>query len=215
MAKKVTRHDLKKPDEFISFGTRAIEYVQQNAKVVAAAAAVVLLVSVAAIALVQMTTGKADEAAFRYGQVSDELRQASALHGEERTEKLSEALKKLEEIYETYPGTRSADYALLQIGQANFELRKYEQAANAFETASKRFDEQPNFKAMALQGAGKSHEAMRNYNKALDFYQRTNAVEGNPYQEVLKADIGRIKVYQEQADAAKAALNSATESTGK
>lgn len=210
--KKLSRHDLKKPDEFISVATQAVEWVQSNVKTVAAVLGVAVLVAVGVLAFVQQQRGKAEEAYFKWGQAADQLHEAAiGEHGDgaARDKSIEEALTKLQAVYDEHRGTRAADYALLSIGEANFQLRKYEQAVNAFESAGTRFDDEANFKALALVGAGKSWEAMRNFDKALDYYQRANAVSGNPYQEVLKGDVGRLKVLKEQMGQLKAASQAA------
>lgn len=210
--KKLSRHDLKKPDEFVSIATQAVEWVQSNVKVVAGVIAAVVLLAVGALAFVQQQRGKADEAYFKWGQAADQLHQAAIGEhgeGEAKAKAIEESLTKLQSVYDEHRGTRAADYALISIGEANFQLRKYEQAANAFETAITKFDDEPNFKSLALVGAGKSWEAMRNFDKALDYYQRANAVSGNPYNEVLKGDVGRLKVLREQMGQFKAASQAA------
>lgn len=214
--KKLSRQDLKKPDEFISVATQAVEWVQTNVKTVAAVVGVVVLVAVGVLAFVQQQRGKADEAYFKWGQAADQLHQAGTGEhgeGEARDKSIEEALTKLQAVYDEHRGTRAADYALISIGEANLMLHKYEQAANAFESAVPRFDDEPSFKALALVGAGKSWEAMRNFDKALDYYQRANAVSGSPYQEVLKGDVGRLKVLQEQMNQMKAAMPAAPAAT--
>lgn len=210
--KKLSRHDLKKPDEFISIATQAVEWVQANVKTVAAIAAAVVLLAVGVLAFVQQQRGKTDEAYYQWGQAADQLHQAAIGEhgeGEAKDKAIEEALTKLQGVYDAHRGTRAADYALISIGEANFQLRKYEQGANAFESAIAKFDDEPNFKALALVGAGKSWEAMRNFDKALEYYQRANAISGNPYNEVLKGDVGRLKVLKEQMGQLKAASQAA------
>lgn len=210
--KKLSRHDLKKPDEFVSVATQVVEWMQENVKTVFAIFGVAVLIAVGALAFVQQQRGKADEAFFRWGQAADQLHEAAiGEHGDgaARDKSVEEALTKLQGVYDEYRGTRAADYALVSIGEANFQLRKYEQSANAFESAIGRFDDDANFRALALVGAGKAWEAMRNFDKALDYYQRANAVSGNPYQEVLKGDVGRLKVLKEQMGQMKAASQAA------
>lgn len=206
--KKQSRHDLKKPDEFVSLFSQVIDWVRGNIAVAGIAVGAVLLGSVGAIAYVQHGNSRSDEAAYKYGKAVTEFHKAMAKSGEERNAALETSLANLQVAYDSNPGSRAGAFSILSIGQANFELSKYEQAANAFEKASQVFEDEPNFRAMALVGAGKSWEATRAYDKALDAYQKANAIDGNPYAEVLKGDIGRLKVYKEQRDrfeAAKAA----------
>lgn len=213
--KKVSRHDLKQPDEFLSVATRAVDWVQANVKTVFIAAGVLVLVAIAVAAFVQQQRSKADEAFFKWGQAADAFHKAIATddHGvgaaAAKEKAANEALTKLQAVYDEYRGTRAADFALLTIGEANFQLHKYEQSANAFETAIPKFDEEPNYKALAFVGAGKAWEAMHNFDKALDYYQRANAIPNNPYSEVLKGDVGRLKVLQEQLGQMKAAAAAA------
>ena len=115
-AKKLTRHDLKKPDEFVSFATHAFEWMQQNVKAVFAIVAVVLLVAVGLLAFVQYNRGQNDKAMYDYGRATDALHKAMALTGKEREKGVADASAKLQQVFENYRNTRAADFALLSVG---------------------------------------------------------------------------------------------------
>ncbi len=217
-SKKLSRHDIKRPDEFVTFFSRVLGWVQDNIAVVASATAVILLVAFGAVAITQMSESTNQEADYRYGKAVTEFHTAQSLTGEARREALEASLQSLQDTFEKFKGSRAADYALVSIGQANFELGKYEQAASAFEQAVIKFEKDPSFRAMALVGAGKAYEGMISFDKALDAYQRANAIDGNPYSEVLRNDIGRLEVFQKQIEnrraRAAAAAAAATQATG-
>jgi tetratricopeptide (TPR) repeat protein len=214
MTKKLTRHDMKKPDEFVSLGTHAFEWVQDNVKIVALLVGAVLVVAVGTLAFVQYSHGQSDKAMFEYGSAVDAFNKAVVLTGTERKQGVEAAAEKLQGVYDTYRNTRAADYALLSLGEAQFALGKFEQAANAFEKAAGQFEKEPNFKSLALVGAGKSYEAQRNLEKALAFYTRANAIEGNPYKDALKGDVSRLNVYKDQMQAMQQQLNKAAQAQG-
>lgn len=203
-SKRFDRHDLKRPDAFVDFVMRQFNWARRHLQTVGGVLGLILILLVAGFAFAQYRQSAAREAFYHYGKADAELREAMHKSGPERQQAIEEAVTKLQTLYDANRSTRAAAFTLFSIGQAYFELRRYEQAANAFETAAKEFDDDPNFKAMALAGAAKSWEALRQVDKALDAYSRANAIEGNPYAEMIKSDMGRLKVYQESARPARA-----------
>ncbi len=196
--KRLTRHDIKKPDTFQTTMNRVFDWVRGHASSVVGIVLIVVLVAAGGLGYGYYAESKQEEARYQYARLAETLDQAVQAPEAERAERLKKVVGELEAYFENYRNTDAASLALVSVGDAYYRLNRFEEAANAFQKAAERFESQPSFKSMALMQAGKAWEAMRNYERALDYYQRANAVDVSPYASVLASDIGRVQVYLER-----------------
>jgi tetratricopeptide (TPR) repeat protein len=195
------RRSLKRPDSFISFTYKRIDWLRDNAISMAGAVAVVVIIAAATVGYIYIRDSNENAASYQYGKLVTKVDTALELTGAERQVALTEAARELELFYDGNRGADVGGFSLLTIGKVYFSLGRFEQAANAYDQASRTFAKAPNFQAMAFVGAGKSWEAMRQFDKALDAYQRANAIEPNPFGDIIKSDIGRVRVYRDSIQA--------------
>ncbi len=194
---KIDRRALKKPDQFQVFVLGLFDKLRANATPIVGAVVAALVIAVGIVAFIQFGEGKAEEAQYRFGSLQQKVTEARAMDSSEaRSEALREVARDLQTFYSEYEGTDAGRNALFTIGQVHFSLGNHESAANAFEQAAKRTGKLPNFQAMAFVEAGKSWEALGQYDKAIEFYQKAGAIEGNPYAQVVENDIARLKALQ-------------------
>jgi len=100
-----------------------------------------------------------------YGMVSSPYRDGSPQ--EYRT-----VLEKFDEIITKYPKTSSGKIALLFKGNIYLRLGEFDDAIKAYEAFLQKTREKKLYRSFALDGLGYSYEGKKEYQKAVDAYQR-------------------------------------------
>lgn len=197
--KKVTRQELKRPDRFVAFFLRQSENLRSNTGPIVAVVVALLVTFVGGVAWLKYKADAEDAAHYAYAVLFEQAHEAMNMEfGPERQEALRDVASELQSFYSDHDNTQAGKLSLLTIGHVQFERGNHEVAIDAFEKAADRITGNPRFKAIAYVGAGKSYEALRNFDRALEFYQRASMVEGNPYDRVLENDMGRLAAYQQR-----------------
>ncbi len=172
------KKELKKPDEFVSWGTHAARYAADNAVVVVGGAILV-------VALIASFFG------WMHRRDARELEAAGALYSAEKLLKPQEqqpfpgmripglnepkkedvltAIGKLDEVAVAYPGTKAALRAKAKAGDAYVQLEQWEDAVKSYEAAigGSAVD-----RAYALNGAAHARERLGKYEDAAVTYRR-------------------------------------------
>jgi tetratricopeptide (TPR) repeat protein len=159
---RVTKKQLKAPDEFISWGSKAMQYAMAHLTYIVLG---VLLLATIIVALVLWRQHQAasEEMAFTL------LGRGIALYQQEK--KQEEALPIFSELIKDYPRTRGGEVALLYRGRSYMLQGDYDQAIADFELFLKR-SSQAFLRGIALNALGSSYSAKGEYQKAIDNFQQ-------------------------------------------
>ena len=191
MAKrKIRRKELKKPDEFITFGSRIIAWCQDNIRIVigALAGVAVLILIISAVFLFKArretkARGLYEEALSLYQVESSGS--AGAIN-------YSMAAAKLEEVKQRYHSTTVATNAIIDLGNIYFQLGDHEKAISCYTDFLQRTDVSHPLYDQALESLGETYEAKGSWQEAVEVYQRL-ASEGTPaYQAQAQLYLGRV-----------------------
>ncbi|HXX33149.1 MAG TPA: tetratricopeptide repeat protein [Thermodesulfobacteriota bacterium] len=170
--KKIIKKNLKKPDEFITLTERTFLFVTRHSRSIAVGAGIVLVLLLGIFSF-QKWEKKNEGNAFQmfhlametYGMVSSPYRDGSPQ--EYRT-----VLEKFDEIITKYPKTSSGKIALLFKGNIYLRLGEFDDAIKAYEAFLQKTREKKLYRSFALDGLGYSYEGKKEYQKAVDAYQR-------------------------------------------
>lgn len=168
--RRITKKRMKEPDEFISWGSKAMTYALTHVKYIVLG---VLLLAVLIVAIVLWWQHRAarEETAFTL------LGKGIALY--QQADEREEALSVFTELINDYPRTTGGEVALLYRGRGYMLREDYEQAVADFELFLKRSSE-PFLRGIALNALGNSYIAMGRYQQAIDSFQRVLAT-GNEW----------------------------------
>jgi tetratricopeptide (TPR) repeat protein len=160
--RRVTKKQLKAPDEFISWGSKAMQYAMAHLTYIGLG---VLLLAAIIVALVLWRQHQAasEEMAFTL------LGRGIALY--QQDEKREEALPVFSELIKDYPRTKGGEVALLYRGRSYMLQGDYDQAIADFKLFLKR-SSQPFLRVIALNALANSYTAKGEYQKAIDNFQQ-------------------------------------------
>ena len=204
MAKrKIKRKESKKPDEFITFSAKVLEWCSDNLRIVygVAGGCALLLVIVGAVFVFK---------ASREAKASDLYQKALALYptgspGGNNLSEYNQATAALEEVQKRYGSTAVATTALVDLGNIYFEQGAYDKTILCYHDFLQRTDRSHPLHDRVLVSLGETYEAKESYEDALKIYQLL-VKEGAPvYQVQVQLYLGRV--YEAMGDKNKAMVH--------
>lgn len=160
--RRIPKKKLREPDEFITWGSQALNYVLSHIRYVVLG---ILFIAAIAAALFLWWQHRAatEEMAFTL------LGKGITLYQQE--EKREEARSIFAELITDYPRTRAGKIALLYRGRGSMLRQDYDSAIADFELFLKK-SSQPFLRVIALNALGNSYSATGEYQRAIDQFQR-------------------------------------------
>jgi tetratricopeptide (TPR) repeat protein len=159
---KITKKKLKKPDEFVNWGAKAMAYAMAHITYIVLGVLLVVALVVASFFWRQHEASR-EETAFTL------LGKGIALYEQEA--KGEQALPVLSELIKDYGGTRPGKVALLYRGRIYLHQKDYDHAIADYDLFLKR-SSAPLLRTIAFNGLGYSYLAKKEYQKAIDSFQR-------------------------------------------
>ena len=160
--RRITKKQLREPDEFITVGAKAMNYAIAHLRYIGLG---VLLLAAIIVALVlwRQHHAASEDMAFTL------LGRGITLYQQE--EKRKEALPVFTELINDYPRTTAGKVALLYRGRSSMLQGDYDQAIADFTLFLKR-SSQPFLRVIALNALGNSYSATGEYQQAIDNFQK-------------------------------------------
>ncbi len=186
--KKITRKQLKQPDEFISGTQKAFLYISHHARKIATAGIIVFIVLLA-VFLYQKWDKSKEEGAYRKFSFALQVYQNDAPKSEYKN-----ALAKFDEVIAESPGTFWGKLALLYKGNVLLQMGSFEEAIGAYNAFLQKAGKEKTYRLFALEGLGYAYEGKKDYQKALAAYQKIIDLGGNF--ELGNAYLGEGRCYE-------------------
>ncbi len=179
--KKITRKEIKQPDEFITLSGRAIEWARGHVREVIIGVALLLALGLALWAWSVYAAKQEARASHLLAEAQALLRPpapatAGGQAADNRTAKAdpdaeARALALLQDLAKNYRRTDASRVGRLLLAQGYYEDGKYDEAIEMYEDFLKT-GSKPELKAMAQEGLAYSYEAKKNFTHALDAYEK-------------------------------------------
>ena len=170
--KKIIKKKLKEPDEFITLSERAYLFINRQYKSMAVGGIIVLIL-VLSFFFFQRWEKKNEENAHQifnltvetYQVVSTPYREASIQDYKNILEKFNEAITK-------FPRTSSGKLSILYKGNIHLRLGEFEEAIKAYESFLQKGGKEKLYRSSATEGLGYSFEGKKDYEKAVNAFQK-------------------------------------------
>jgi tetratricopeptide (TPR) repeat protein len=186
--KKISRKQLKQPDEFISVTQTALLFISRHSGKVAAGG-IILLVILLSIFLFQKWEKSKNEEAYRKFSLA---LQSYQIEGE--TSEYKNVLAKFDEVIGKSPGTFWGKLALLYKGNVHLRLGAFDEAIEAYNTFLQKAGKEKVYRLFALEGLGYAYEGKKDYQKALEAYQKI--IEGGESFQMANAYLNEGRCYE-------------------
>lgn len=198
--RKIKRKEIKKPDEFITFSAKVLQWCAENLRILFGVALgfALILAIVGAVFLFRVS---------RDAKATELYQKALALYptvspGGNDSREYAQATAALEEIQQRYGSTNVATTALVDLGNIYFEQGEYDKAILCYNDFLQRTKRTHALHDQVLVSLGETYEAKESYEAALEIYQLLGK-EGAPvYQAQAQLYLGRA--YEAMGDKTKA-----------
>jgi len=175
--KRITRRQIKQPDEFISTTEHVLLFVRDHLKKIVVGVGIVVVI-VAAYVLFRVWEAKREnEASQRLNLAMEAVELVNSPYREGSPAEVKNALAKMEEIVNAFPKTSSGTFALLYKGNIHLKLGEFDEAIKAYDTFLSRSGSEKLYNLLALEGVGYAYEGKKDYGKAIEAYQRIVAMD--------------------------------------
>ncbi len=213
MAKKIkiSRKEIRQPDEFLSWSEHVINYVQENlAKVFAGVAA--LLAVVLAVQGINYyfqekdnaakeqlgLAGRALETPLLAELTQEQLNSGNKIYNNEQ-ERNDAAIGHLEALMKDHSGSEAAKAGYYMLAKTYFSSGEYQRAVDTYEKFMKtKASEETALKAGCLLGIGSSYYNMKKYDKALEYFDKTAKIKDAPNRKY--ALLAQARAYEQKGE---------------
>lgn len=175
--KKITRRQIKQPDEFISITEHVVLFVRDHAKKIAAGVGMVAVIAAAFVLFRIWEARKENEASQRLNLAMEAVQLANNPYREGSPAEYKNALTKMDDIVKAFPGTSSGTFALLYKGNIHLKLGEFDEAIKAYDAFLARGGREGLYTLLALEGVGYAYEGKKDYGKAIEAYQKIVAMD--------------------------------------
>jgi len=174
--KKIIKKKLKEPDEFISFTDHAFRFISHHYKRIIAGG-VILGVLMAAFFLFQKWEEKKEGEAYQpFGNALELYQMLDSPYREGSPADYKSLIEKFDEVITKFPSTSSGKLSVLYKGNLHLKLGEFDEATKAYETFLQKAGKEKFYRLLAMEGLGYAHEGKKEYEKAVEAYERMLAM---------------------------------------
>jgi outer membrane protein assembly factor BamD (BamD/ComL family) len=206
-AKKITRKELlKRPDEFISFSSRAIGFFSTHVHELKIAGVIVLGLLVCYLggyAYLRYVDHKGQAA---YNEAYYLLTESG--EPEQYQANLNKAVEIFQRVIESHGWSDAAKLALSQVAYGKFMDAKYDQSIKLYSKFDKEVSGDPDFDTLSVLAIGACYEAGGDFKKAVDALKRVLDGPDSPFKESAAYSLTRVYRLDHQTEQSQAALKS-------
>jgi len=170
--KKIIKKKLKKPDEFISFTEKAFIFISRHSKSIAIGGAVVLILLLSLYFYQKWEKDNDETADQMLSLVLQTYQTTNGPYQEGSLQNDKNVLEKFNEVVTKFPNTLSGKLSMLYKGNLCLRLGEFEEAIKAYEIFLQRAGKEKLYRSFAMEGLGYSYEGKKDYEKAINAYQK-------------------------------------------
>jgi tetratricopeptide (TPR) repeat protein len=195
--KKIIKKKLKEPDEFITLTEKTYLFITHHSKPIAAVGILVLIL-ILSIFFFQKWEKKNEEKAYQMFNLAVETYQMVSTPSREGSpQEYKNVLEKFNEAITNFPRTSSGRLSILYKGNIYLRLGEFEEAIKTYESFIKKAGKEKIYRAFAMEGLAYSYEGKKDYEKALNAYQKI--IDLGEHFQLANAYLGMGRCYEKLA----------------
>jgi tetratricopeptide (TPR) repeat protein len=192
--KKIIKKKLKEPDEFITFTEKTFLFITHHSKPIAGGGIIVLIL-ILSLFFFQRWEKKNQESAYQMFNLAVETYQrVSAQYREGSLQEYKNVLEKFNEVLTKFPRTSFGKLSILYKGNIHLQVGEFGEAIKAYESFLQKVGKEKLYRSFAMEGLGYSYEGKKDYEKAMNAYQKVVDV-GESFQ-LANAYLGMGRCYE-------------------
>jgi len=170
--KKIIKKKLKEPDEFITLTERAYLSVTHHAKSIAVGAGIVLVLLLFIFFFQKWENKNAENAYQMFNSVVETYQMVSSPYREGSPQEYKNVIERFNEVIIKFPKTPGGKLAVLYKGNIHLRLGEFDEAIKAYESYLGKAGKEKLYRAFAMEGLGYSYEGKRDYERAMNAFQK-------------------------------------------
>ena len=170
--KKIIKKKLKKPDEFITLTERTFLFITHHSRSIAVGAGIVLILLLCIFSFKKWEKKNEENAYQTFHLAVETYEMVSSPYRDGSPQEYRAVLEKFDEVITKYPRTSSGKIAMLFKGNIYLRLGEFDDAIKAYEAFLQKTGKEKLYRSFALDGLGYSYGGKKEYEKAVDAYQR-------------------------------------------
>jgi tetratricopeptide (TPR) repeat protein len=170
--KKITKKKLKQPDEFLTFTEKSFLLINQHIKKIVIGALLVLILFLSFFLFRMWDQRREEEASQKFILALEAYSVVNSPYHEGSPAEYKKALEGFEEVIKTYSRTSSGRISLIYKGGIHLRLGEFDEAIHAYQTFLQKAGKERLYQLFALEGLGYAHEGKKDYEKAVEIYQK-------------------------------------------
>jgi tetratricopeptide (TPR) repeat protein len=175
--KKITRRQIRQPDEFFSTTEHLLLFVRDHLKKIVVGVGIIVVIVAAFVLFRIWEEKKENEGQQKLNLAMEMVQLVSSPYREGSPVEYKNALTKMEEIVKAFPRTSSGKFALLYKGNIHLKLGEFDEAIKAYDAFLSQSGSERLYNLLALEGLGYAYEGKKDYGKAIEAYQRIVATD--------------------------------------
>ncbi|OGP63961.1 MAG: hypothetical protein A2170_12245, partial [Deltaproteobacteria bacterium RBG_13_53_10] len=170
---KITKKKLKEPDEFISFADKGFLFLKEHSRKITRGGIVLILIILSVFLYYRWEKGNEEEASLKFSLAMETFQGVNAPLREGPPENVKDLVEKFDEVIVKFPRTSPGKLSFLFKGNLQLRLGDFEGAVKSYETFLEKGGKEKSYRIFALEGLGYAYEGKKEYEKALQAYQKT------------------------------------------
>ena len=170
--KKIIKKKLKEPDEFITVSERTYFFIAHHSKSIAVGGGIVLILLLSFFFFQRWEKKNEGNAYQMFNLAVETYQMVSTPYREGSLQEYKNVLEKFNETITKFSRTSSGKLSVLYKGNIHLRLGEFEEAIKAYESFLQKAGKEKPYRSLAMEGLGYSYEGRKDYEKAVNAFQK-------------------------------------------
>jgi len=170
--KKIIKKKLNKPDEFITITEKTFLFITHHSKSVAVGGGILLFLILSFFFFQKWQSEKEEKAYRMFNAAMETYQMVNASYREGSPQEFKNVSEQFNEVITKFPRTSSGKIAILYKGNIDLRLGEFDEAMKACESFLQKAGKEKLYRSFAMEGLGYAHEGKKDYEKAINAYQK-------------------------------------------